>query len=238
MKSVITHFIKYPVAANVLILAFIILGTLGMMSLKSSFFPLNESRIVSIRVAYPGASPQEMEEGIVLKIEDNIRGLIGIDRFTSVSSENSATVRIEILKGYEVDVVLADIKNAVDKVPSFPVGMEPPVIAKDIFRTEAISFVISGEDVSLITLKLLARDIETDLRAIDGISQVDVSGYPAEEIEIAVSEDKLRAYNITFQEVAQAVSSTNILVTGGSIKTADEEYLIRVSNRSYHGEDL
>jgi multidrug efflux pump subunit AcrB len=238
MKKVIAHFIKYPVAANVLILSFIVLGIMGMMSLKSSFFPLNESRVVSIRVTYPGASPQEMEEGIVLKIEDNIRGLIGIDRFTSVSSENSASIRVEILKGYDVDVVLAEIKNAVDKVPSFPVGMEPPVIAKDIFRTEAISFVISGEKVSLITLKLMARDIETDLRAIDGISQVEVSGYPAEEIEIAVNEDKLRAYNMTFQEVAQAVSSTNILVTGGSIKTADEEYLIRVSNRSYHGEDL
>ena len=125
MRSIITHFIKYPVAANVLILAFVILGTMGVFSLKSSFFPLNESRVVSISVAYPGASPQEMEEGIVLKVEDNIRGLIGVERFTSVSSENSASIRVEILKGYDVDVVLADIKNAVDRVPSFPVGMEP-----------------------------------------------------------------------------------------------------------------
>ena len=238
MRSVITHFIKYPVAANVLILAFIILGIGGVFSLKSSFFPLNESRVVNISVAYPGASPQEMEEGIVLKIEDNIRGLIGVERFTSVSSENSASVRVEILKGYDVDVVLADIKNAVDRVPSFPVGMEPPVISKDIFRTEAISFVVNGDNISLKSLKAIGRDIETDLRAKDGISQVEVSGYPAEEIEIAVSEDKLRAYNLTFQEVAQAISSTNILVTGGSIKTAAEEYLIRVNNRSYYGDEL
>ena len=238
MKSVITHFIKYPVAANVLILAFLILGTMGLMTLKSSFFPLNESRIINIQTTYPGASPQEMEEGIVLKIEDNIRGLIGIERFTSVSSENSASVRIEVLKGFDVDVVLADVKNAVDKVPSFPIGMEPPVISKDIFRTEAISFVVNGEGVSLLALKAIGREIETDLRSKDGISQVEVSGYPSEEIEIAISEDKLRAYNLTFQEVAQAVSSTNILMTGGSIKTADEEYLIRVSNRAYHGEDL
>jgi multidrug efflux pump subunit AcrB len=238
MRSIITHFIKYPVAANVLILAFIILGTMGVFRLKSSFFPLNESRVVSISVAYPGASPQEMEEGIVLKVEDNIRGLIGVERFTSVSSENSASIRVEILKGYDVDVVLADIKNAVDRVPSFPVGMEPPVISKEIFRTEAISFVINGEGIPLKALKTMGREIESDLRALDGISQVEVSGYPAEEIEIAVSEDKLRAYNLTFQEVAQAISSTNILVTGGSIKTADEEYLIRVNNRSYYGDEL
>jgi len=227
MRGVITHFIKYPVAANVIILAFILLGTMGIFSLKSSFFPLSESRIVSIQMNYPGASPEEMEEGIVLKIEDNLRGLIGVERFTSVSSENSASITVEILKGYDIDVVLSDIKNAVDRVPSFPVGMEPPIISKQIFRAEAISFVVYGENVSLLALKSIGREIETDLRAIDGISQVDVSGYPAEEIEVAISEDKLRAYDLTFQDVAQAVSSTNILVTGGSIKTAEEEYLIK-----------
>ena len=238
MKKLITYFIKYPAAVNVVILGFFVLGIAGLLSLKSSFFPLNESRIITIRAAYPGASPQEMEEGIVLKIEDNIRGLIGVDRFTSTSSENSATITVEVLKGYEVDVVLADIKNSVDKVPSFPVGMEPPVISKSVFRTEAISFVASGKEVSLLSLKTIAREIETDLRSIEGISQVEVSGYPAEEIEIAVNEEKLRSYNLTFQEVAQAVATTNILVTGGSIKTAQEEYLIRVNNRAYHGEEL
>ena len=238
MRAIITHFIKYPVAANVLILAFFLLGIMGLSNLKSSFFPLNESRIITISVIYPGASPQEMEEGIVLKIEDNIRGLIGVERFTSVSSENSASISVEVLKGYDVDVVLAEIKNAVDKVPSFPVGMEPPVIAKQIFRTEAVSFVVNGENISLFALKDFARQIENELRAIDGISQVEISGFPAEEIEVAVSEDKLRAYDLTFQEVARAVSTTNILVTGGSIKTADEEYLIRVNNRSYYGNEL
>jgi len=238
MKNIIAHFIKYPVLANIVILGFFVFGVVGMYSLKSSYFPLNESRNVSINVSYPGASPQEMEEGIVLKIEDNLRGLIGIDRFTSTSSENSATVLVEILKGEDIDAVLADIKNAVDKVPSFPVGMEPPVISKEIFRTEAVSFVVSGDNVPLLSLKGIAREVETDLRAIDGISQVEVSGYPAEEIEIAVDEEKLKAYNLTFQEVANAVASTNILVTGGSIKTAHEEYLIRVNNRVYHGSEL
>ena len=90
MRKIIEHFIKYPVTANVLILGMVVLGTAGMLTLKSSFFPLNESRNINISVAYPGASPQEMEEGIILKIEDNLRGLVGVDRFTSTSSENSA----------------------------------------------------------------------------------------------------------------------------------------------------
>ncbi|MCK5470446.1 MAG: efflux RND transporter permease subunit, partial [Cyclobacteriaceae bacterium] len=183
-------------------------------------------------------SPQEMEEGIVLKIEDNIRGLIGVDRFTSTSSENSARIMVEVLKGYDVDAVLQDIKNAVDKVPSYPVGMEPPVISKSIFRTEAVSMAVHGENVSLKSLKQIAREVETDLRSLDGISQVEVSGYPAEEIEIAVDENKLRAYNLTFRDVADAVKGTNILVTGGSIKTETEEFLIRVNNRAYYGVEL
>lgn len=238
MQKIIDHFIKYSVAGWVLVIAFTFLGTVGFLNLKSSFFPLVESRIISINVTYPGASPQEMEEGIVLKIEDNIRGLVGIDRFTSTSSENSASISIEVLKGYDIDAVLADVKNAVDRIPSFPVGMEPAIISKGIFITEAVTMAVSGTNIPLTALKTIARDIETDLKNLEGISQVEVTGYPEEEIEIAVNEDKLRAYNLTFQQVASAVSSTNILVTGGTIKTATEEYLIRVSNRRYHGDEL
>lgn len=238
MKKVIIHFIKYPVAVSVVITGFILLGIMGAKSLKSSFFPLSESRNININITYPGASPAEMEEGIVLKIEDNLQGLVGVDRFTSTSSENTAIVKVEVLKGFDVGVVLDDIKNAVDKVPSFPAGMEPPVISKEVFKTEAVTFVLSGQDLSLRTLKEMGRDIESDIREIDGISQVEMSGFPDEEIEIAVNEDRLRSFNLTFQEVATAVSANNILSSGGSIKTPQEEFLIRVKNRSYYGKDL
>jgi len=238
MRKVIIHFIKYPLVVTVVILGFVILGLMGGSSLKSSFFPLSESRNINITINYPGASPSEMEQGIVLKIEENLQGLVGIDRFTSTSVENSSTIRVEVLKGYNVSEVLDDIKNAVDKVPSFPVGMEPPIISKEVFRTEAVTFVLSGENVSLHTLKEMGRQIETEVRAIDGISQVEISGFPDEEIEIAVNEDMLRSFNLTFQEVAQAVSATNILSTGGTIKTPQEELLIRVTNRSYYGREL
>ena len=238
MKKIIIHFIKYPVAVSVVITGFVLLGIMGALSLKSSFFPLNESRNINIQITYPGASPAEMEEGIVLKIEDNLQGLVGVDRFTSTSSENTANIKVEVIKGYDVSAVLDDIKNAVDKVPSFPAGMEPPVISKEIFRTEAVSFVLSGNNVSLRTLKEMGREIESDIREIDGISQVEMSGFPDEEIEIAVNEDHLRSYNLTFREVSNAVSAHNILSSGGSIKTPEEEFLIRVKNRSYYGKDL
>ena len=238
MKKIVTYFIKYPVAVNVIMLAFLLFGLAGIKQLKSSFFPLNESNIININVAYPGASPAEMEEGVVLKIEDNLRGLVGIDRVTSVSRENSATITIETLDEYNIDIVLQDVKNAVDRVPTFPIGMEPPVISKQESRNEAVSFTVSGSDIPLRTLKQIARDVETELRQIPGISQVELTGFPNEEIEIAVREDDLRGYNLTFTEVAQAVANANILTTGGNIKTDTEEYLIRANNRAYFGDEL
>ena len=238
MRKLLGYFIKYPVSVNVLMMAIILFGIGGLFRLKSSFFPINETQIITVSMSYPGASPFEMEEGVVLKVEDNLRGLVGIDRITSVSRENSAVITIETLKDFDIDVIVANVKNAVDRVPSFPTGMEPPVIAKQEFRNEAISFTISGEDVPLKTLKEIARNVESELRAIDGISQVEASGFPQEEIEIAIRESDLRAYNLTFSQVARAVSNSNILTTGGNIKTETEEYLIRADNKSYFGDEL
>ena len=206
--------------------------------MKSSFFPLTESQFINISVVYPGASPQEMEEGVVLKIEDNLKGLVGIDRVTSVSRENSATISIETYVDSDIDVVLADVKNAVDRVPSFPSGMEPPVIAKIESIAPTIDFTVSGNDLPLITLKKYARDVENDLRSMPGISQISITGFPDEEIEIAVREIDLRAFDLTFADVAQAIQQSNLLISGGNIKTDYEDYLIRARNRKYYGADL
>ncbi|GAA3510091.1 efflux RND transporter permease subunit [Aquimarina addita] len=238
MKKIIAYFIKYHVAVNVIVLAIFIFGVVGVLSLKSSFFPLVDSTIISINITYPGASPQEIEEGVVLKIEDNLKGLEGIDRVTSTSAENSGTITVEIVKGRDIDFMLLEVKNAVDRVPSFPTGMEPLVVGKNEEVRETISFAISGKEIPLSTLKQIGRQVENDLRALDGISQITVSGYPEEEIEIAVNENSLLAYNLTFNEVSQAVSNANILVTGGNIKTNVEEYLIRANNRAYYGDEL
>ena len=238
MKKVISYFIKYHVAVNSIIVAFFVFGIVGALSLKSSFFPLVESKNVLISIAYPGASPQEVEEGIVLKIEDNLKGLEGVERVTSTSQENSGSINVEIEKGRDIDFMLLEVKNAVDRVPTFPAGMEPLIVSKLEAVRPTISFAVSGENIPLATLKQIGRQIENDLRGIEGISQINITGYPEEEIEIAVNENSLLAYNLSFNEVAQAVSNANILVTGGNIKTVSEEYLIRANNRSYYGDEL
>jgi len=238
MRKVIEYFIRYHVAVNVIIIAFAVFGIVGAKSLNSSFFPLTDSKNVFITITYPGASPQEVEEGIVLKIEDNLKGLEGVDRVTSTSRENSGTINVEIEKGRDIDFMLLQVKNAVDRVPTFPTGMEPLIVSKLEAVRQTISFAISGEQIPLATLKQIGRQIENDIRAIEGISQIEISGYPQEEIEIAVNENGLLAYNMSFTEVSQAVGNANILVTGGNIKTNAEEYLIRANNRSYYGDEL
>ncbi|MCM5662715.1 efflux RND transporter permease subunit [Galbibacter mesophilus] len=238
MRKILAYFIKYDVAVNVVIIAFTIFGIIGALTLKSSFFPLIDSKIITINVTYPGAAPQEIEEGIVIKIEDNLKGIEGIDRVTSTSRENGGNITVEILKGYDIDFMLLEVKNAVDRVPTFPSGMEPLIVGKQESIRETISFTVSGDNVALSTLKKISRDVENDMRRFDGLSQVEITGFPKEEIEIAVRELDLLAYNLTFSEVASAVSETNLLVTGGNIKTDDEEYLIRANNRAYYGDEL
>jgi multidrug efflux pump subunit AcrB len=238
MRKIIEYFIKYDVAVNVVIFAFVIFGIFGIKSLQSSFFPLVESEIITIDITYPGAAPEEIEEGIVIQIEDNLKGLVGIQRVTSVARENSGSITVEIERGEDINVILAEVKNAVDRVPSFPANMEPLVVAKQESIRETISFTVSGENIPLATLKQISRTVENDLRLLPGISQIEVTGYPEEEIEIAIRENDLLAYDLNFDDISQAVSQTNIFTTGGTIKTEAEDYLIRANNRGYYAADL
>ena len=238
MKGFISYFIKYPIAANLLMFGLLIMGGLSLSQMKSTFFPETPSRNIFIQVIYPGASPEEVEEGIVDKIEENLKGLTGVERYTSVSSENSGTITVEVLKGYDTDIILQDVKNEVDRVSSFPTGMEPPVIYKQEQLGRAISFAMTGEGVNLGALKVAARQVEDELLAIEGISKVELSGFPDEEIEIAFREADLQAYGLTFQEAADAVRRTNVDITGGTVKGLDEELLLRARNKEYYADGL
>ncbi|WP_298547859.1 efflux RND transporter permease subunit [uncultured Aquimarina sp.] len=238
MKNFLGYFIKYPVAVNIFIVGFLIFGFLGYQKMNSSFFPLSDAKTIQITVTYPGASPEEVEEGIVEKIERNLKGIIGVDRVSSVSQENSASVTIEILSGFDINLVLDEVKNAVDRIPSFPKTIEPPVIETIKPTRPAISFIITGKDIPLRILKEYAQDIENDLLRIDGISQISLTGFPDEEIEISISEAKLRNYNLTFEEIAKSIAEANISISGGSIKTKDEEFLIRANNKEYFADNL
>lgn len=232
MRSVIDYFIKNEIAGNILMILLFVVGLFGLNQMKTTFFPEVESRLISIQAIYPGSSPEEVEEGIVSKIEENLKGLTGIERVTSVSSENSASISVEVLKGFDTETILQDVKNAIDRVSSFPANMEPLIIYKRENLGFAINFAISG-DVPLKTLKKIARQAEDDIRSLEDVSKVELAGFPDEEIEITFREEDLRSNNITFAEAALRIRQTNLEVTGGTIKTNTEELLIRANNKEY-----
>ena len=237
MKNVIKYFIKYPVLGNAILVMIFLFGFVSYANLKSNFFPDIPSRNIMITASYPGASPEEIEEGITLKIEDNLKGLTGVDRVTSTSSENFASINVELETGYDATDLLQEVKNKVDQISSFPVGMEKINVYKLEMTDFVIAFAIHG-NVDLRTLKSFGRRVERDLLNMPEISKVSLGGFPDEEIEVSIRENDLRAFGLTFDEVANAIGKANIKITGGKIKGSREEFQIRTDNKGYYAKDL
>jgi multidrug efflux pump subunit AcrB len=235
MRKIVEKFVQYPIYANLIILIVVIGGIYSYTSLKKSFFPETESRFITISVYYPGASPVEMEEGVTSRIEEAIRGLIGIKEITSTSVENSSRVSIETTGEYDIDEVLIEVKNAVDGISSLPTAAERPIVAKQRSRASALYMnltPVEGADVDLMALKQYAQRIEEDFFNSGVMSQIDLSGYPQPEISIEINEEELLRYNLTFDDIIEAVQANNQDVSGGEIKSTDEELLIRLRSRS------
>ncbi len=231
MRKLVTTFVKYPFYANMMIAVIMIGGIAGLLSMKKSFFPERSSTQIMVNVFYPGASPKEMEEGITVRIEEAIRGIVGIKEVNSTSSENFSSVIITTTGEYDIDETLMEIKNSVDGISSFPVDAEKPIVFKQRANTRAMFVGLSGE-VDLMTLKHLADEIEYDFLNSGVMSQVMVTGYPALEISVEATEEDLLRYNITFDEIARAIALNNRDVSAGMIRSEKEEVLIRSRARS------
>ncbi|MFZ5981891.1 MAG: efflux RND transporter permease subunit [Candidatus Zixiibacteriota bacterium] len=237
MRNLIAYLIRYPVWVTVIFFSVILFGLLSLSQIRYSFFPENEPDNIIISVVYPGASPEEVEEGVVLKIEEQLDGLEGVERVTSTSRENTGTVTVEIIEGKDIDKVLTDVKNAVDGISSFPDGAEKPLVYEQLFRSRTMFIGLHGK-TDLFNLKYLAEQLRDELLAADEISQVTITNLPSLEFSIEVSEADMRRYKMTFDEIARAVGQFNINVSGGKFETDEEEILIRTWGKGYQANDL
>ncbi len=231
MKKAVELFVRFPFYANLIIVFLLVVGGMSLYSMKKSFFPERPSRMLYVSVAYPGASPVEMEEGVTSRIEEAVRAIPGIYEITSTSAENSSRVEIEIVPGYDIDEALIEVKNAVDGISSFPTAAERPIVYKSRTTSPAMRLMVTG-DVDLFTLKSYAQQVEEDFLASGYISQVSLSGYPSLEISVEAKEEDLLRYGITFSELGNAISQNNRDVSGGQIRSDNEELLIRLRSRS------
>ena len=205
--------------------------------MNRSFFPELSEKFINISVFYPGASPKEMEEGITVRIEEALRGIAGIKEVNSTSSENMTSVQVEITGEYDIDETLMEVKNAVDGITSFPVDAEKPIVNKQRSSTFAIFMGLSG-DVDLLTLKEYANEIEYDLYTSGVMSQITIGGFPDLEISVEISEENLRRYNLTFDEVSRAITLNNQDISGGQIRSDKEEIMIRSRYRTVKSEEI
>jgi multidrug efflux pump subunit AcrB len=222
------------VAANLLMLIFLVGGLVVGLQIKQEVFPDIALDYVEVSVVYPGAGPEEVEEGIILKIEENLTGIDGIKEVRSTASEGSARVVAEIYPGEDQDLVLQDIKSEIDRISTFPGDAERPVVSKVLRKREVLTLAVYG-DLPERSLREMADNIREDLLALPNITQVELTGVRPYEISIDIPEHTLRRYNLTLDHVAKRIRQASLDLPGGTIKTTSGEVLIRTKERRYLG---
>jgi multidrug efflux pump subunit AcrB len=222
------------VAANLLMMVFIVGGLLMGLSVKQEVFPEIALDKVQVMVAYPGAGPEEIEDGIILQIEENLSGVVGIKEVKSTASEGFGVVTAEVLPGEDIDVVIQDVKAEVDRIITFPEEAEKPVITKLVNKMEVISIAVYGQ-MPERSLREQAEAIRDDLLAMPEITQADLGGVRPYEISIEVPEGNLRRYGLTLDEIASRVRRASIDLPAGAVKSEGGEVLIRTKEKRYVG---
>jgi multidrug efflux pump subunit AcrB len=236
-RGAIAWMARNPVASNLLMLTFIVGGLLAVPNIRQEVFPSFELDTVSISVPYPGASPEEVEQGILLAIEDAVQGLDGIKRVTSTASEGVGSVTAELLSGADGNKLLQDIKNEVDRITSFPEESEEPRIRLNVVRRPVLSIVLYG-DVDEHVLSDLAQSVKTDLTRDERITLVEIEGVRPFEIHFDIPQHRLREHGLTLEQVAAAIRANTVELGGGGIKTEGGEILLRTNERRDTGREF
>ena len=237
MHTPIRWFAHNPVAANLLMILLLVGGLYGALATNQEEFPNFDIKVVNVRVPYLGAAPIEVERAVCIRVEEAIEGVEGIERVQSNAAEGMCNVSAELFTDADQVTALNEIKSQVDGINSFPVETEKPIVSKVSLARRVVQIAVSGHAEER-TLKELARQLRDDIAEIDGISQVAVSYIRPYEISIEVSEQALRRYGITLDQVASAVRKSSLDMPGGTIKTAGGEILIRTTGQAYWGQEF
>ncbi|MDP7420669.1 MAG: efflux RND transporter permease subunit, partial [bacterium] len=228
---------KNSVAANLLMVFLLVGGLMATFKIKQEVFPEFSLDLVQIRVPYPSASPAEVEQGIILAIEEEVRGLDGVKQVSARAFEGMGTVTVELLLGTNSNKAHQDIKNAIDRLRSFPEDAERPVVSLMTNRHMVISLVIYGDQEESV-LRSLAEHVREGLLAKPDITLVELSGVRQPEISIEVPQEKLRAYSLTLEDIAQVIRRNALEIPGGAVKTRKGEILLRVAERRNFAEEF
>jgi multidrug efflux pump subunit AcrB len=237
MNSLIRWFAHNHVAANLLMVVIIAAGLMSALRIKQEVFPEVVMDMITVRVPYLGATPTEVEEAVCIRVEEQVQGVDGIKKITSSAVEGMGTVTIELQRGTDKRKALDDVKSEIDRIITFPVETEKPIVSLVEARNQVVDVVVFG-DVDEPALKTLAEKVRDDLLAMETITYVVIDGTRPYEISIEISERNLQAYGLTLEQVANVVRANSLDLPGGSVKTDGGEILVRTQGQRYSGAEF
>ena len=237
MKKVMEAFVKNTVFANILLVVILLAGVLGSSSMIREELPNLDLDMVIVSVAWPGADPEDIEEGVSRKIEDAIEGIEGIDSYTATSSDGRCEIRIDVENGYDDDDVLDDVESSINEITTFPEDAEDPVvkIPQKEFAVLTLGLSSPGDEKSI---KIWADDIKDELLRLPEVSQAEVAGLRDYEIRVEVSEKRLQEYGLTLSDISAVIAGSSLNLTGGTIKTDKEQLRVKTIGKKYTDKDL
>ena len=239
MNGVLEWCARNRVAANLMMVMILLGGLLALkFGVRREVFPLFSLDMISVTVPYPGATPQEVEEGILLPVEEAVADLDGIDELNATGAEGAGTVIVKVRTDANTRELMNDVKTRVDAITTFPENAEEPVIEELSLRLLVITVALSSETADESTMRLLAENVREELLTIPGITQVKFGGARPYEIGIHVSETDLRRYGLTFDEVAQAVRASSLNLPAGSIRANSGDIRIRTQSQAYRQKEF
>lgn len=226
----ISYMASHKVAANLLMLIFILGGLFMSFKIKQEVFPEYELDIITINMSYPGASPNEVEKSIILPIEEALNGLDGINKISSIASESLAEVTLELEPKINKDRVLQSVKQAIDAIKTFPIDAEKPRISISSTKRVNLSIIIYA-DIDELALREYAESLRDRLLMHKSITQVELGGIKKREIKIELNKEKLQQYNLSLPELSNIISKYSLELSGGTIKSQGGEILIRLNEK-------
>lgn len=236
MKPIIAWFTNNHVAANLLMGLIILAGFVSLPQMPMKSFPDIDIPQVNVSVPYLGAAPEEVEEGVCVRIEEELEGIEGVKEIRSNANEGLCTVQVELFEDADENRALDDVKNRVDAIDTFPEETEKPIVNLVTPLRTVLDIALTGPTDER-TLKELAQQIRDDITKLPGVTQAEVANVRPYEISIEVSEASLRRNNLSFAQVAAAVRRGSLDLPGGSIKTNAGEILLRTKGQAYWGDE-
>ena len=234
----ISWFARNSVAANLLMVTIIAGGILALQKgMRLEIFPFSDPDTVTVSVPLRGATPEDVELGVAVRIEEAVQDLEGIDRIRSISVEGSTRVWMEIDADYDPRELLDDIKNRVDSINAFPAETEKPIISLQTRSWPVISVVIAG-DYSEDEIRMFAERVRDDLLRIEGITQVSLGSVRDYEIAIEASPDRLREFELTLADISRAIRASSVDLSAGNVRTEGGDVLIRSKGQAYRRSDF